>query len=257
MVIPMKHKTLIYAIIIAIGVIGVTTLVILGSRGGGNVTPADPTGTTGTEVNVQNPPVTGEPTVPPVTDVPTDPTTLPDTEPFDPNDPVGNGDVAPDEIPDDGNKVHAVDGTVEDGQKQTPETSPEVTDAKVTTGQKDKTEDKPAEVENEIINDSELEKKKEAEKKKTEEAEKDDKPATVVTEEKTTGSEEDKPVSVIGETEEKSEDANNNGNAPVFVDPAQGGPNPFEGGGESEIDDHGSDEFIGDGDDRPGEGIHF
>ena len=240
MVIPMKHKTLIYAIIIAIGVIGVTTLVILGSRGGGNVTPADPTGTTGTEVNVQNPPVTGEPTVPPVTDVPTDPTTLPDTEPFDPNDPVGNGDVAPDEIPDDGNKVHAVDGTVEDGQKQTPETSPEVTDAKVTTGQKDKTEDKPAEVENEIINDSELEKKEEAEKKKTEEAEKDD-----------------KPVSVIGETEEKSEDANNNGNAPVFVDPAQGGPNPFEGGGESEIDDHGSDEFIGDGDDRPGEGIHF
>lgn len=257
MVIPMKHKTLIYAIIIAIGVIGVTTLVILGSRGGGNDAPAVPTDTTGTEVNVQNPPVTDEPAVPPVTDEPADPTAPPETEPFDPNDPVGNGDVAPDEIPDEGSKVKVVDGSVEEGQKDTPAATPEVTDPKVTAGQKDKTEDKPAEVDNEIINDSELEKKEEAEKKKTEDAEKDDKPATVVTEEKTTGSEDDKPVSIIGETEEKSEDANTNGNAPVFVDPAQGGPNPFEGGGESEIDDHGSDEFIGDGDDRPGEGIHF
>ena len=253
----MKHKTLICAIIIAIGVIGVTTLVILGSRGGRNVTPADPTDTTGSEVNVQNPPVTDDPSVPPVTDDPATPTTPPDTEPFNPNDPVGNGDIAPDEIPDEGNKVLVVDGSVEDGQKQAPETTPAETDPEVTTGQKDKTEEKPTEVENEIINDSELEKKEEAEKKKTEEAEKDDKPATVVTEEKTTGSEEDKPVSVIGETEERSEDANENGNAPVFVDPAQGGPNPFEGGGETEIEDHGSDEFIGEGDDRPGEGIHF
>jgi hypothetical protein len=52
-------------------------------------------------------------------------------------------------------------------------------------------------------------------------------------------------------------DAADKGNGPAFVDPAQGGSNPFEGGGESEIDDRGSDEFVDDGGDRPGEGIHF
>lgn len=46
------------------------------------------------------------------------------------------------------------------------------------------------------------------------------------------------------------------GNAPVFIDPCQGGPNPFDDGTPTEIDDHNSDEFVDDGD-RPGEGIHF
>ena len=46
------------------------------------------------------------------------------------------------------------------------------------------------------------------------------------------------------------------GNAPVFIDPCQGGPNPFEDGTPTEIDDHNSDDFVGDGN-RPGEGIHF
>lgn len=45
-------------------------------------------------------------------------------------------------------------------------------------------------------------------------------------------------------------------NAPIFIDPCQGGPNPFDDDKPTEIDDHNSDEFIGDGD-RPGEGIHF
>ena len=48
-----------------------------------------------------------------------------------------------------------------------------------------------------------------------------------------------------------------NGNTPVFVNPAQGGPNPFEDAPPTEIEDHPVDEFIGEGDDRPGEGIHF
>jgi hypothetical protein len=123
--------------------------------------------------------------------------------------------------------------------------------------QKKQDETKPAEVENEIINDRELEKKEEAEKKKEQKAEKDDKPATVVSSDSTIGDEEDKPASVLDDTEEKSEDSNSNDNAPVFVNPAQGGENPFEGGNDSEIDDHNSDEFIGDDGDRPGEGIHF
>ncbi len=75
----------------------------------------------------------------------------------------------------------------------------------------------------------------------------------------------DEPVQTFTEeidplpTEKKESDAppETNGNAPVFVDPCQGGPNPFENAPSTEIDDHPVNEFIGEGDDRPGEGIHF
>ena len=251
----MKHKTLICAIIIAIGVIGVAGLVILGSVGGRNNVPPEPTSTSESDVNVQKPPVTDDPTVPLETDVPADP---PETEPpFDPEDPVGNGDIAPDEIPDEGNKVQVIDGNAESGEKKAPDTPAPVSNDNVTSGQKKPDETKPAEVENEIINDRELEKKEEAEKEKAEEDEKTDKPVTVISTDTEIGDEEDKPASFIDDTEEKSEDANSNGNGPVFVNPAQGGANPFEGGSDSEIDDHSSDEFIDDDGDRPGEGIHF
>ena len=46
-------------------------------------------------------------------------------------------------------------------------------------------------------------------------------------------------------------------NVPVFDDPAQGGPNPFENAPPTEIEDYPVDEFIEEGDDRPGEGIRF
>ena len=63
-------------------------------------------------------------------------------------------------------------------------------------------------------------------------------------------------------TEEKTEnteptDTAPSDNAPVFVDPAQGGANPFENAPPTEIEDYPVEEFIGEGDDRPGEGIHF
>ena len=41
------------------------------------------------------------------------------------------------------------------------------------------------------------------------------------------------------------------GNAPVFVDPAQGGPNPFVNAPPTKIEDHPVDEFIEEGDDKP------
>ena len=69
--------------------------------------------------------------------------------------------------------------------------------------------------------------------------------------------EETEPVLTEKETEKETEpELPANGNAPVFIDPCQGGPNPFEDSTPTEMDDHSSDEFIGDGD-RPGEGIHF
>ena len=58
------------------------------------------------------------------------------------------------------------------------------------------------------------------------------------------------PTPVIAETAPSD-------NGPVFVNPAHGGPNPFENAPPTEIEDHPIDEFIEEGDDRPGEGIHF
>lgn len=256
----MKHKALIYTIIIVIGVIGVVGFIILGSAGGRNNDPADPATTSEVEVNVQTPPVTTDTSaVPPVTDDPvtTDPSTTETL--FDPNDPVGNGDIAPDEIPDPDSKVKVETNTAEDDNKAIPETTPATPGDKVEQTEKNKDDEKPDEVadDHEVINDSVIEKKEEEQKKKNEEENKEDKPATPVGEEKTVGNEEDKPVSFINDTEEKSEDANENGNAPVYVNPAQGGENPFDDDSDSEIDDHGSDEFIDDGGDKPGEGIHF
>ncbi len=251
----MKNKKFIYALIITIGIIGVAGFIILGSVGGRNKTSSEPTAVPKSEVTVQNPPATDNPEVtpsetdePPVTEEPT---------PFDPEDPVGNGDIAPDEVPSEDNDVKVNAGETETGRiddSEAPNVTPEI---KTEHGEKKQDETKSAEVENEIINDNELERKDEAEKKKEQEAEKDDKPATVVGSESTIGNEEDKPVSVIEDTEEKDEDTNTDENAPVYVNPAQGGTNPFEDGGDSEIDDHNSDEFIGDDGDRPGEGIHF
>ena len=48
-----------------------------------------------------------------------------------------------------------------------------------------------------------------------------------------------------------------NGNAPVYVSPIHGGPNPFDDNTPTIVDEHSVEEFIGEGDDRPGEGIHF
>lgn len=72
-------------------------------------------------------------------------------------------------------------------------------------------------------------------------------PVTAITEE----------IDPLPTEKEEADESPTNGNAPVFVDPCQGGPNPFEDDTPTEIDDHSSDEFIGEDEDRPGEGIHF
>lgn len=76
-------------------------------------------------------------------------------------------------------------------------------------------------------------------------------PAPKPTAEDTTSVPDEKEAEKVPETEPPA-----SGNAPVFIDPCRGGPNPFADGTPTEIDEHSSDEFIGDGD-RPGEGIHF
>ena len=65
-----------------------------------------------------------------------------------------------------------------------------------------------------------------------------------------------KPTIETSHADEPDAEQQGDANAPVFIDPCQGGPNPFDDDTPSVIDDHNSDEFVGDGD-RPGEGIHF
>ena len=86
---------------------------------------------------------------------------------------------------------------------------------------------------------------------------------TTVTTEPLVTTEQSKPIPPTEEPnskpteKEQVDDPPANGNAPVFVDPCQGGANPFDDNTPTQIDDHSSDEFIGEDDDRPGEGIHF
>ena len=67
----------------------------------------------------------------------------------------------------------------------------------------------------------------------------------------------DEPTVETSPANETDAEHQDDTNAPVFIDPAQGGANPFENAPPTETDDHPVDEFIGEGDDRPGEGIHF
>ncbi len=256
----MKNKKLIYTVIIAIGVIGVTILLILGSSGKNGNTPDSPETTRDIENTVNTTIITDEPDpVPDVTDAETVPDTAEDiTTAFDPDDPIGNSDIAPDEIPDTDSKVKVVEDIAEDDNKTVPAVPAETFEDKVEHIEKKKDESKPDEIadDHEVINDEVIRKKEDERKKKDEEDLKNDKPVTVISEEKTIV-ETTKQVTVLNEKIEIKDDAVSNGNAPVYVNPAQGGPNPFEEGGTSEIDEHNSDEFIDEGGDRPGEGIHF
>jgi hypothetical protein len=70
---------------------------------------------------------------------------------------------------------------------------------------------------------------------------------------------EDNTVVVPPKTEEESpviDSGEENKNAPVF-NPAIGGENPFDNDSETQINDRPVEDFIGSGEDRPGEGIHF
>jgi hypothetical protein len=194
----------------------------------------------------------------PVTDAPdTGDDPIETTAPFNPGDPVGNGDVAPDEIPEDTQiTVRQTEVKTEIKEEVTEPAAPAVTEIKTTEDKKEPDDEKPASVSVEVINDIVIGKKEEAEKKKEEKDPEITAPATVIDSASET-IDEPKPVTVITEIIEQKDDPVQNGNAPVFVNPAQGGPNPFEEGNKTQVEDHNSEEYVGEGGDRPGEGIHF
>lgn len=59
------------------------------------------------------------------------------------------------------------------------------------------------------------------------------------------------------ETESDPAQDSINDNVPVYVSPIHGGPNPFDDDTPTVVDEHSKKEFIGEGDNRPSEGIHF
>lgn len=246
----MKKTTIIIAAIVAALVLAVVLVINFP-----NGKPADqPEGTSAptesSEPTIIIPP-TDNPDETDAPDDPTDPSGDVTEHEFDPNDPIGNGDIAPDEINDDPS-VKVVDSTVETEKKDVVVDDPTPADDTVKPSVKEQDVVQTGEVAEEIINDTIIEEKEKAEKERKEEEQKEQEkhPAVVVEEKTTTETPEEKPPVIV---EEK--DITPSGNEPTYVDPTKG-EHPFE------IEDNGTpteynvDDHLVDGE-RPGEGIHF
>lgn len=183
--------------------------------------------------------------VPTGTTTPTDPDEIPpiiiipgDEDPTDPTDPT---------TPQPG------DPFVEDGDEgdpviKDPDTEV-IPDDEVIVGDKDKDEDPNVE-QGEIRNDEVIKEKEES----SSEEDDDHEDVIVVEDDKvTTGEGKEEVVENDPVTED---DGEGNKNGPEYQPPA-GGDNPFDDDTETEIEDTPVEDLIGDGEDRPGEGIHF
>lgn len=201
-------------------------------------------GTTDTNISIQIPDDTSDPAdttddptiTPPVVTDPTDDEKDPDST--DTTNPPKDGDP----------KVE--DGTEEEVKDKTPEVNNTEGKDKVVSGEKDKDTVETGPASGEDRND-EILKEKEDKAPATEKEE--DKPVIV----------EDEKVSTEGgekgDAEVRDEETNvddGNKNAPEY-NPSIGGDNPFDDDTETEIDDKPVEDYVGDGEDRPGEGIHF
>ena len=94
---------------------------------------------------------------------------------------------------------------------------------------------------------------KEKEEKAPAKEEEKDKPV-IVEDEKTSTEGGEKGDVEVRDEEKNVDDGNKNG--PEYK-PSIGGDNPFDDDTETEIDDKPVDDYVGEGEDRPGEGIHF
>ena len=246
----MKKTTIIIAAIVAALVLAVVLVINFP-----NGKPADQPGETSVPTETSEPTIVIPPTDnPDETDVPDDPTDLSgDTteHEFDPTDPIGNGDIAPDEINDDPS-VKVVDSTVETEKKDVVVDVPTPSDDTVKPSVKEQDVVQTGEVAEEIINDTVIEEKEKAEKERKEEEQKEQEkhPVVVVEEKTTTETSEEKPPVIV---EEK--DITPSGNEPIYIDPTQG-EHPLVIIDNGPPTEYNVDDFIGDGD-RPGEGIHF
>ena len=201
-------------------------------------------GTTDTNVSIQIPIDTSDPTdttddpsiTPPVVTDPTDDET--DTDETDTTKPPKEGDP----------KVET--GTEEDVNDKTPTVDTSKDKDKVVSGEKDKNTVETGPTSGEDRNDEIIKEKEEKTPAKEEEK---DKPV-IVEDEKTSTEGGEKGDVEVRDEEENVDDGNKNG--PEY-NPSIGGDNPFDDDTETEIDDKPVDDYVGEGEDRPGEGIHF
>ena len=245
----MKKTTIIIAAIVAALVLAVVLVINFP-----NGKPADQSEGTSESTESSEPTIVIPPTDNPdetdVPDDPTDPSNDTTEHEFDPNDPIGNGDIARNEINDDPS-VKVVDSTVETEKKDVVVDEPTPADDTVKPSVKEQDVVQTGEVAEEIINDTVIEEKEKAEKERKEEEQKEQEkhPAVVVEEKTTTETPEEKPPVIV---EEK--DITPSGNEPVYVDPTKGEHPDIVINNGTPTEDNAED-FIGE--DRLGEGIHF
>ena len=212
---------------------------------GGDKPVDDGSGTTDTNISVQIPSDTSDPT-----DTTDDPTITPPV--IDDNQ---NGDETDDDTTDTTTPPKDGDPKVEDGTEvEVKDKTPEVNNTegkdKVVSGEKDKDTVETGPASGEDRND-EIIKEKEEKAPATEKEE--DKPVIVEDEKVSTEGGEKGDVDVRDE-ETNVDDGNKN--APEY-NPSIGGDNPFDDDTKTEIDDKPVEDYVGDGEDRPGGGIQF
>lgn len=232
-------------IYVAVGLIVAISAGFLIPGFGGDKPVDDGGGTTDTNISIQIPSDTSDPTDT-TDDLTITPPVIDDNQNGDETDTDTTDTTTP---PKDGDpKVE--DGTEEEVKDKTPEVSDTETKDKVVSGEKDKDTVETGPASGEDRND-EIIKEKEEKAPATEKEE--DKPVIV----------EDEKVSTEGgekgDVEARDEETNvddGNKNAPEY-NPSIGGDNPFDDDTKTEIDDKPVEDYVGDGEDRPGEGIHF
>ena len=201
--------------------------------------------TTDTNISIQVPTDTSDPTettddpsiTPPVVTNPTD---------DDKKDP----DTTDTTTPTKGGDPEVEDGTEEDVKDKTPVVDNTQGKDKVVNGEKDKNTVETGPASGEDRNDEIL---KEKEEKAPATEKEEDKPVIV----------EDEKISTEGggkgDVEVRDEETNvddGNKNAPEY-NPSIGGDNPFDDDTKTEIDDKPVEDYVGEGEDRPGSGIQF
>lgn len=202
-------------------------------------------GTTDTNISIQIPTDTSN-----QTESTDDPTITPPAIDDDQNDDETDTDTSDTTKPPKDGYPKVEGGTEEEVTNKTPEVNNTECKDKVVNGEKDKNTVETGPASGEDRNDEILKEKEE----KAPATEKEEGKPVIIEDEKTSTEGGEK-----GDVEVRNEETNvddSNKNAPEY-NPSIGGENPFDDDTETEIDDKPVEDYVGDGEDRPGEGIHF
>ena len=143
-----------------------------------------------------------------------------------------------------------IEDYTEEGVVKIPEISDTETEDIVVNGEKDKDIVETGPASGEDRNDEIIKEKED----KAPATEKEEEKPVIVEDEKTSTEGGEKGDAEIVDEDINVDDGNKNG--PEYS-PSIGGDNPFDDDTQTEVDDKPVEDYVGDGEDRPGEGIHF